>query len=224
MPSSSAAVPPGEDVPEQALRQVVHRVVHVGQRECRRRVGVGERVERDSRLRAGLLAHPLDDPPELRVQAVRVQAARGLRDVHHQVGRPLELVHDAQHGDDRPQVGRHRLLASEELVAAVLDRMGEVVDVVVVLDDLLGGGEVGVEERLRAGADRLGRQRRRAGSRRSAARRGRPGSSCGPRWRCQSRRHHSIPRMCLTVDATFGSFRQCSRSGHSDAMIRQDRR
>ena len=41
----------------------------------------------------------------------------------------------------------------------VLDRVVEVVDHVVGLDDLLGHGEVAVEERLGAGGDRLGGER-----------------------------------------------------------------
>jgi hypothetical protein len=175
-------------------------------------------------LRAGLLAHPLDDSPQLRVEAVRVEAARRLRDVHHEVCRPFELVHDAQHGDDRPQVGRHGLLAGEELVAAVLDRVGQVVDVVVVLDDLLGRREVGVEECLRAGGDRLGRQRREPDHADPQVVEGVLEALAGL---VRGVRHGNIipsRRTCLgRVRGSFGSFRQCSRPGHSTPCSRQDR-
>ena len=49
--------------------------------------------------------------------------------------------------DQRPQVDGHRLLAGQQQVGAVLDRVGEIVEVAVVGDHLLDRGEVGVEER-----------------------------------------------------------------------------
>ena len=66
---------------------------------------------------------------------------------------------DAQDPEHGAQVRRHRLLAREEHVALILDRVRQGVDLLVVLHDLLCGGEVAVEQRLGATGDRLGDQR-----------------------------------------------------------------
>ena len=63
------------------------------------------------------------------------------------------------HGHEEAQVGGERLLAREQQERAVLDRVGELVDHVVGLDDAFGGGEVAVEQRLGAAGDRLGGER-----------------------------------------------------------------
>ena len=87
---------------------------------------------------------------------MRVQPAGRLGHVHHEVGTALELVTDAHHRHEEPQVGRDRLLAREQQEHAVFDRVGQVVDGIVVLDDGVGGREVAVEQRLRAAGDLLG--------------------------------------------------------------------
>ena len=110
-------------------------------------------------LVARLRAHAVDDPAQLRVELVRIEAARRLRHVDHEVGAALELVRDAHHRDEEPQVGRERLLAREQQERAVLDRVRELVDHVVGFDDVFGGVEVAVEQRLRAARDRFGGER-----------------------------------------------------------------
>ena len=82
-----------------------------------------------------------------------------LGDVDHEVGTALELVPDAHHGDEEPQVGRDRLLAREEQKRAIFDGVGEIVDLVVVLDHLLRGREVAVEQCRGTARDRFCGQR-----------------------------------------------------------------
>ena len=106
-----------------------------------------------------LAAHLVDDPAQLGVELVGIEPPGGLRDVHHEIGAALELVPDPHHGDEEAEVARDRLLAREEQEHLVLDRVRELVDGIVVLDDVLGGGEVGVEQRLGAARDGLGRER-----------------------------------------------------------------
>jgi len=65
----------------------------------------GEGVDRDPGLVARLLAHLVDDPAQLGVELVGIQAPRRLGDVHAEVGAALELGHDAQDGDETAQVG-----------------------------------------------------------------------------------------------------------------------
>src|SRR5205807_383132 len=66
------------------------------------------------------------------------------------------LVDRAQHGHHHPQVGGHRLLAGEGRVAALLERVGEVVDGAVGVDHPVGGDQVGLEEGVGAGGDGVG--------------------------------------------------------------------
>ena len=82
---------------------------------------VGERVDGEVRLHAGLRAHALDDPADARRELAGVEAAGGPGDVAHQAGRELDLVQDPQDREHRPQVGGHRLLEREQLVDPVLD-------------------------------------------------------------------------------------------------------
>ncbi len=77
---------------------------------------VGERVDRETGLHAGLRAHALDDPADARRQLAGVQAPGRPGDVAHQAGGELDLVQDAQDREQRAQVGRHRLLEREQLV------------------------------------------------------------------------------------------------------------
>ena len=98
---------------------------------------VGERVDREVGLHAGLRAHALDDPADPRRQLAGVQAAGGPGDVAHQAGGELDLVQDAQHGEHRPQVGGHRLLEREQLVHAVLDLQHPLLDLAVGVVDLV---------------------------------------------------------------------------------------
>ena len=51
------------------------------------------------------------------------------------------------------------MLTSEDQKEPVLDRVVEIVDPVVALDDVFRGGEIAVEERLGASRDRLGGER-----------------------------------------------------------------
>ena len=69
-------------------------------------------------------------------------------------------MQDAQHREHGPQVAGGRLLHREEPVRAELDVVVEVVDLAVVGDDLVDEREVGVEQGVGAGADRLGHEGR----------------------------------------------------------------
>ena len=108
----------------------------------------------------GLGAHAVDDPADLRIELVRIEAARRLGDVHHEVGAALELVATRiTVTRKRRSVATGDCVREDQEERAVLDRVRELVDPVVGLDDLLGRGEVAVEQRLGAGGDRLGGER-----------------------------------------------------------------
>ena len=145
----------GEDGAEELLLEVVHHVVHVGQRRRDGLVAVGERVDREVGLHARLRAHPLDDPADPGRQLAGVEAAGRAGDVAHQAAGELDLVQDPQHGEHRPQVGGHGLLQREQLVHAVLDLEHPLLDLAVGVVDLVDDGEVGVEQGLGGGADLL---------------------------------------------------------------------
>ena len=87
----------GEDGAEQVLLEVVHHVVHVDQRCGPRRVAVGEGVDGQPQLHAGLLAHAVDEAADLGLERVRVEPARRLGHVDHEVADAFELVDHAQH-------------------------------------------------------------------------------------------------------------------------------
>ena len=118
-------------------------------------VAVGERVDREVGLHAGLRAHPLDDAADPRRELAGVEAPGGAGDVAHQPARELDLVQDPQHREHGPQVGGHGLLEGEQLVDAVLDLEHPVLDLAVGVVDLVDDGEVGVEQGLGGGADLL---------------------------------------------------------------------
>ena len=90
---------------------------------------------------------------------MRVEAARRLGDLHHEIADALDLVDHAQDRHEHAEVDRHRLLARQEVVGALLDRVHQVVDGHVGLDHALDRGEVGVEQGGRPGLDGLRRQR-----------------------------------------------------------------
>ena len=75
-----------EDRAEHLLLEVVHHVVHVGERGRDRGVVVGERVDREVRLHARLRAHALDDAADPRRELAGYSAACGPGDVAHQAG------------------------------------------------------------------------------------------------------------------------------------------
>ena len=74
-----------------------------------------------------------------------VEAPCRLGDVHHEVAGALDLRREADRGDHRAHVARHRLLAGQDREAALLDVEGEGVDLVVTVDELLRGGQVEVQ-------------------------------------------------------------------------------
>ena len=142
--TASSRVLAPEDVAEQAPFELVHRLVHVGERGRPRTIAVGEGVDRHAELHRRLATHPLDDPTRRRVERMTAEAPRGLGDVDHEVGAALELVGDPERARDEPDVSGARGRPSPRSAQAlVLDGVAHRVDVVVVVDDLLGAGEVG---------------------------------------------------------------------------------
>jgi hypothetical protein len=65
---------------------------------------------------------------------------------------------DPQDRDEHAQVDRHRLLLGRQQARALLDGVGQGVDLEVGLDDRLDSGEVLVEQGSGPGLDRLPRQ------------------------------------------------------------------
>ena len=106
-----------------------------------------------------LRAHAIDDAAQLRVELMRIQPSRGLGDVDHEVAAALQLVRDAERAGTEPDISVLEAAVAEEGEALVLDRVPNRVDVVVIVDDLLGAGKIGLDERVGAGRDRPGRER-----------------------------------------------------------------
>ena len=71
------------------------------------------------------------------------------RDVAH----PLEVGRHAHRGHDHPQVGRHRLLAGEQVDGGLVEVLAQGVELDVGGDDRLGQGHVGVEQGCGGAAD-----------------------------------------------------------------------
>ncbi len=134
-------------------------VVHVVERRGFGLVGVGVGLEGVAEEAEGLVAHHLEQPPDLGADRQAVDAAGTLGDVHHQIAGALELRGEPDGGDERPHVAGHGLLEGELLVAALLDVEGEVVELVVGVDERLRGGEVAVEEGLCPPGDGLDHER-----------------------------------------------------------------
>ena len=106
----------GEDRAEELLLEVVHHVVHVGQRGRDVGIGIGEGVDREVHLHARLRAHALDDPADARCQLAREQAAGLARNVAHQARRQLDLLEDPEHREQGPEVAGKGVLEREQLV------------------------------------------------------------------------------------------------------------
>ena len=83
--------------------------------------------------------------------ALRGLVAHGdgaLADVLRQIADALKIVGDAQHGDDGPQIDRHRLAQRDGFDRLFLDLPLHVVDDRVGSDDLVGEKKVAPRQRL----------------------------------------------------------------------------
>ena len=141
--------------------QLVEPVVHVVEGAGQVGVAVGVGVHGQPVEAHRLVGHRLQQPVERGRDRGAVQPAGGLGDVDHEVARALDLRGEPDGGDDGAHVAGHRLLPGEDREAALLDVEGELVDLVVAVDDRLRLGQVEGEERLGAAGDRLGDPRRR---------------------------------------------------------------
>ena len=90
---------------------------------------------------------------------MRTESPGGLGDVHHQIGTALQLVGDTQRGRHEPHISCVELAIAEEREALVLDGVPHRVDGVVVVDDPLCLREVGGEQGIGSGGNRVGRER-----------------------------------------------------------------
>src|SRR5450759_2782171 len=75
-------------------------------------------------------------------------AARGLGDVDREVAHALHVHRDVRERVQEAQVASDRELCSHDLERVLLDRQRAVIDLVVTGDDLLGGLQVALDERL----------------------------------------------------------------------------
>jgi hypothetical protein len=87
-------------------------------------------------------------------------ASSGLANIHHQIGRALDLGADLERGDDLTKFPGHRSLQREDLDASVLefDRAG--IHLVVGHDHRLGRRQVLLQENRRALGNALDHSRR----------------------------------------------------------------
>ncbi|OJU41724.1 MAG: hypothetical protein BGN97_08715 [Microbacterium sp. 69-10] len=127
--------------------QLVHVVVGVAD-------GIREaQVLRAEQLRQGAgdldvqLAHAAEGALQaLRDRALREAQPGELRDVLGHVAHALQRCADAQRRDDDAQVAGDRLLAGEDLDGLLVECDGELIDLGVVGDDLLGQRDVALGE------------------------------------------------------------------------------
>ncbi len=158
-----APTAPGEDLLDVVAVDGVEAVVDVVEGGGEAGVALDVGVHAEPEQVGGLLAHLLEEPAHRRWQVGRVDPPRRLAHVDHEVSRALDLGDQANGGDDRPEIGRHRCLKGEDRVTPLLDLDGEGVDHVVVVDELLGCLQVVAEQRLGPLRDRLGDESRESG-------------------------------------------------------------
>ncbi len=136
-----------EDGHDTLVLELVEAIVDVVEGGSEPGVLVDVGIDRQAVQTSRLLAHLHDDAAQpRRERGGAVDAAGALGDVDAQVRRTLDVAVGPQRGDDRPQVDGHGLLECEHAVALLFERHRHLVDLVVLVDDLLGTDEVEIEE------------------------------------------------------------------------------
>ncbi|HMV67798.1 MAG TPA: hypothetical protein PKA64_13195 [Myxococcota bacterium] len=98
-------------------------------------------------------AHVRDDAAQLnRDHGVRIAQPGRLGQMRCQVAHPLQRRRDAKRRQQPPQLACHWLLQRHDLGGALVDLGVDLVQPDVFGDDLLGGVQVGVQQRLRGTA------------------------------------------------------------------------
>jgi len=116
---------------------------------------------------------------------MRRVAARGLGDVDGQVADAFEVGVDLDRGDNRAQVGGHRLVQREQLEAAVVHLDVQLVDRLVAVEHAVDGRDVAADQPVHRGADALLRE--------AAHLEQPPWSASSSSWKCRTTRSTGSP-------------------------------
>ena len=117
----------GQQFPEDLRLQIIEAIIFVQHLLGEDDVAADERIEGIAQHGLGDTRHSRD-VDQLLHRRVRRVAARRLRDVHRQIADAFEVRVDLDRGDDRPQVGRHRLEQCQQREATVVDLDVQLVD------------------------------------------------------------------------------------------------
>jgi hypothetical protein len=93
------------------------------------------------------VAHLLEAPEDVVARGQRRRRPGGARDVDRHVADALEMQRDVHQRHEETEIGRDRLLSTDEVDRAHLDLLVGGVDVVVICDHRLAEAEVGVGQR-----------------------------------------------------------------------------
>src|SRR5215813_5825790 len=143
-----------QEVPEDLRLQAIESVILVQDLSRERHVSAYERIERVSQHLLCDVAHlrNVDQLLDRRVQGVTL---RGFCDVDGQIANALEIRIDLDGGNDRAEVGGHRLVQSEEREASTVDLDMQLVDRFVAVEDTFDDAYFAAHQTLHRRANAL---------------------------------------------------------------------